>query len=297
MARKTNRVKFEVFGNELNAEEQYYLGDHTLPTAQSKYEWTDEMSEAYERCKTDIAYFAENFFIIISAGKRIKIPLRDYQRKFLDDAMNHKRILALQSRQSGKSTLMTVYALWLANFFPDQAIIICAHKGDTARMLFKRIKEAYKELPNWLKEPVVEWNKSSMTLENGSSIVTSNTTAEGPRGNSLSCLILDEFAFVAPEIAQQFWTAVAPTLANNPDARMFVSSTPNGIGNLFHKLYDDAENGKNNFAIQKVLWDDVPGRDEAWRQRTIRDDCFGDEEIFAQEYECKFLGASNSPFP
>lgn len=297
MARKTNRVKFEVFGNELQAEEQYYLGDKTLPTAQSKYEWTEEMSEAYERCKTDIAYFAENFFVIVSAGKRIKIPLRDYQRKFLDDAMKHKRLLALQSRQSGKSTLMTVYALWLANFFPDQSIIICAHKGDTARMLFKRIKEAYKELPNWLKEPVIEWNKSSMSLENGSSIVTSNTTAEGPRGNSLSCLILDEFAFVAPEIAQQFWTAVAPTLANNPDARMFVSSTPNGIGNLFHKLYDDAENGRNNFAIQRVLWYDVPGRDEEWKKRTIRDDCFGDAEIFAQEYECKFLGASNSPFP
>ena len=301
MARKTNRVKFEVFGNELQAEEQYYLGDHTLPTAQSRYEWTDKMSETYDRCKEDIAYFAENFFIIITAvnGKtqRIPIPLRDYQRKFLDDSMKHKRILALQSRQSGKSTLMTVYALWLANFFPDQAIIICAHKGDTARMLFKRIKEAYKELPNWLKEPVIEWNKSSMSLANGSSIVTSNTTAEGPRGNSLSCLILDEFAFVAPEIAQQFWTAVAPTLANNPDARMFVSSTPNGIGNLFHKLYDDAENGRNNFAIQRVLWDDVPGRDEEWKKRTIRDDCFGDEEIFAQEYECKFLGSSNSPFP
>lgn len=102
MARKTNRVKFEVFGNELQAEEQYYLGDKTLPTAQSRYEWTEEMSEAYERCKTDIAYFAENFFVIVSAGKRIKIPLRDYQRKFLNDAMNHKRILALQSRQSGK---------------------------------------------------------------------------------------------------------------------------------------------------------------------------------------------------
>ena len=301
MARKTNRVKFEVFGKEMVAEEQYYMGDHTLPTAQSRFEWNDEMVEAYERCKNDITYFAENFFIIITPvdgkPKRIPIPLRDYQKKFLDDSMKHKRILALQSRQSGKSTLMTVYALWLANFFPDQSIIICAHKGDTARMLFKRIKEAYKELPNWLKEPCTEWNKSSMTLANGSSIVTSNTTAEGPRGNSLSCLILDEFAFVAPEIAQQFWTAVAPTLANNPDARMFVSSTPNGIGNLFHKLYDDAENGKNNFAIQRVIWSDVPGRDEEWKKRTIRDDCFGNLEIFEQEYECKFLGATNSPFP
>lgn len=94
MARKTNRVKFEVFGNELQAEEQYYLGDHTLPTAQSRYEWTDEMSEAYEKCKNDIIFFSENFFTIITASKRVKIPLREYQKKFLRDAMNHKRIIA-----------------------------------------------------------------------------------------------------------------------------------------------------------------------------------------------------------
>lgn len=98
MARKTNRVKFEVFGKEMQAEEQYYLGDRTLPTAQSRFEWSEEMVEAYERCKTDITYFAENFFVIVSASKRIKIPLRDYQKKFLDDAMKHKRILALASR-------------------------------------------------------------------------------------------------------------------------------------------------------------------------------------------------------
>lgn len=98
MARKTNRVKFEVFGREMVAEEQYYLGDHTLPTAQSKFEWSEEMVDAYERCKTDIIFFAENFFTIISASKRIKIPLRDYQKKFLRDTMNNKRILALASR-------------------------------------------------------------------------------------------------------------------------------------------------------------------------------------------------------
>lgn len=122
MARKTNRVKFEVFGNELQAQEQYYLGDHTLPTAQSRYEWTEEMSEAYEKCKNDIAYFAENFFIIITAvnGKtqRIPIPLRDYQRKFLDDSMKHKRILALQSRQSGKCLSSTTYVNVRLKFLP-----------------------------------------------------------------------------------------------------------------------------------------------------------------------------------
>lgn len=95
MARKTNRVKFEVFGREMHAEEQYYLGDHTLPTAQSRFEWNEEMIEAHERCQNDIIFFAEEFFTIVSAGKRIKIPLRDYQKEFLNNAMNHKRILAL----------------------------------------------------------------------------------------------------------------------------------------------------------------------------------------------------------
>ena len=118
MARKTNRVKFEVFGKEMHAEEQYYLGDHTLPTAQSKFEWSEEMMEAHERCKTDIIFFAENFFTIISKSKRIKIPLRDYQKKFLNDAMNHKRILALQSRQSGKCLSSTTYVNVRLKFLP-----------------------------------------------------------------------------------------------------------------------------------------------------------------------------------
>lgn len=118
MARKTNRVKFEVFGKEMHAQEQYYLGDHTLPTAQSRFEWSKEMVEAYERCKTDIIFFAENFFTIISESKRVKIPLRDYQKKFLNDAMNHKRILALQSRQSGKCLSFDTKVVVRLKWFP-----------------------------------------------------------------------------------------------------------------------------------------------------------------------------------
>lgn len=118
MARKTNRVKFEVFGRQMQAEEQYYLGDHTLPTAQSRFEWNDEMIEAHERCKTDIIFFAQEFFTIVSAGKRIKIPLRDYQKEFLNNAMNHKRILALQARQSGKCLSSTTYVNVRLKFLP-----------------------------------------------------------------------------------------------------------------------------------------------------------------------------------
>ena len=197
---------------------------------------------------------------------------------------------------SHNTTLMTIYALWLANFFPDQHIIICADKSSTATMIFDRIRLAYKELPGWIKCPSEEFNKRSMTLQNGSQIVTSATTDSAIRGNSLSCLIVDEFAFVDESIADKFWTSVTPTLVTNPSAKMFVSSTPNGVGNMFWSLCDRSEKGMNDFKIQKVVWSDVPGRDESWKKRTIETDMNGDVNKFQQEYECKFIGASNSPF-
>lgn len=198
---------------------------------------------------------------------------------------------------SHNTTLMTIYALWLANFFPDQNIIICADKASTASMIFERIQLAYKELPGWIKCPSEEFNKRSMTLKNGSHIVTSATTDSAIRGNSLSCLIVDEFAFVDENIADKFWTSVTPTLVTNPNAKMFVSSTPNGVGNMFWSLYDRSEKGLNDFKIQRVTWQDIPGRDEKWKKRTIETDMNGDINRFQQEYECKFIGASNSPFP
>ena len=212
----------------------------------------------------------------------------------LDESSNH--LYYANDVLSHNTTLMTIYALWLANFFPDQHIIICADKSSTASMIFERIRLAYKELPGWIKCPSEEFNKRSMTLKNGSQIVTSATTDSAIRGNSLSCLIVDEFAFVDENIADKFWTSVTPTLVTNPNAKMFVSSTPNGVGNMFWSLCDRSEKGLNDFKIQKVVWSDVPGRDAAWKKRTIETDMNGDVNKFEQEYNCKFIGASNSPF-
>lgn len=212
----------------------------------------------------------------------------------LDESSNH--LYYANGVLSHNTTLMTIYALWLANFFPDQHIIICADKSSTASMIFERLRLAYKELPGWIKCPSEEFNKRSMTLKNGSQIVTSATTDSAIRGNSLSCLIVDEFAFVDENIADKFWTSVTPTLVTNPNAKMFVSSTPNGVGNMFWSLCDRSEKGLNDFKIQKVVWSDVPGRDAAWKKRIIETDMNGDVNRFEQEYNCKFIGASNSPF-
>ena len=199
---------------------------------------------------------------------------------------------------SHNTTLMTIYALWLANFHPDQLIIILAHKEKMAKEIFSRIKLAYSELPNWVKEPVDnEWNDLSAKFANGSRILTSPTSANAIRGQSASCIILDEFAFVEDSIAQDFWTAVTPTLIMAPDAKMFVSSTPNGTDNIFYDLYNRSEQGKNNFKTEKVIWSDIPGRGAAWKKNVIESELNGDIDRFEQEYECRFLGSSNSAFP
>lgn len=212
----------------------------------------------------------------------------------LADESNH--LYYAEGVLSHNTTMMTIYALWLANFFNDQKIIICGDKKATAGMIFENIRLAYLELPNWLKCPIEKFSETSMKLSNGSKIITSPTTDAAIRGNTVSCLILDEFAFVEPGIAKKFWTSVTPTLVTNPDAKLFISSTPNGKDNLFYELYDSAINGRSQFVVKKVLWSDVPGRDEEWKRNIIATEFNGDEEQFAQEYECKFLGTSASPF-
>ncbi len=254
------------------------------------------MAEAIVKSMEDITFFAENFFTIINKTKREHIKCRKYQKKALNTMVNENRVLMICSRQVGKTTLMTIYALWLANFFPDQNIIIIGNNNATAKMIFEKIRLAYLELPGWIKSPCLEFNQLSMKLSNGSRIVTSPTTDSAIRGNTVSCLILDEFAFVEEGIADRFWTSVTPTLVTNPDAKLFISSTPNGIGNTFHSLVERAEAKKNNFKIEKVIWSDVPGRGAKWKKMIIDTELNGDINKFEQEYECKFLGSTKSPF-
>lgn len=299
MARKSNKRVETVFGQEVLVEEQYYLGNKSLPTAESKYEMTPQMIAAMRRSMTDVHFFAETFFTIIDGNrKRTHIELREYQKRMLKTMKENNRVIFNTSRQIGKSTLMTIYALWLANFNPDQLIIILAHKETMAKEIFGRIKLAYTELPNWIKEPVDgEWNDMSAKFANGSRIIASPTSENAIRGQSASCLILDEFAFVEESIAKPFWAAVTPTLIASPNAKLFVSSTPNGTDNVFYDLVSRAEEKRNNFVVEKVIWSDVPGRGAAWKKNVIESELNGDVDRFEQEYECRFLGSHNSAFP
>lgn len=234
-----------------------------------------------------------------SVDKVVKVTPTGHWRNMYDLSLSDEseHVYYTNGVLSHNTTIMTIFALWQAMFNADQNIIICAHVGKGAQMIFERIKFAYEEMENWIKEPIVEYNKSTLKLANGSKIFTAATSMNAIRGNSATCLILDEFAFVDPSIAQPFWTAIMPTMASNPNAKLFVSSTPNGVGNLFWKIATDAEKGASSYKLMTVDWRCIDGRDEEWKRQQIKDEYQGDVNKFLQEYECKFLGASDSPFP
>ena len=198
----------------------------------------------------------------------------------------------MASRQTGKTTMMTIYALWIACFQDDQRILIVANKEQTAISIFSRVRLAYENLPNYLKPGVIEYGKTSMKLANGSSIGISTTSSDAGRGESVNVLILDELAFIPNNLVEEFWKSVYPIISSSTKSKIFVASTPNGSGNLFHTLYTEAEKGANNWKSEKILWHEVPGRDEKWKQETIKS--IGSEEAFAQEFDCKFLDTGDS---
>ena len=298
MPRKTVKTTIRVFGDNVEAVEQHYLGNSALPI-HAEYSYTTKMQEALKKCKEDVCYFAENFFTIIDQSVRKVIPLRDYQRRILTKMQHEKRLIMLTSRQCGKTTLMTIYALWLAMFYSDQTIRIVANNLNRALEDLSRIRLAYEDMDNWVKQTVAEgsWNKGSIKFANGSTIAALATSGNSGRGDTISCILLDELAFVEEGIAQEFWRSVGPTLSANPNAQMFISSTPKGEGNLLWDLCTKSDAGENDYVVERVYWHDIPGRDEVWKAKTLKNDCNGDINYFEQEYECRFLGSSNSPFP
>lgn len=190
------------------------------------------------------------------------------------------------------TTLMTIYALWVACFQKDQSILIVANKEGTAIEIFRRIRLAYEELPNWLKPGVVEYAKTSMALANGCRIGISTTTGTAARGQSINVLILDELAFIESHLVDEFWKSVYPIVSSSKKSKIFIASTANGTGNLFHNLYSGAETGRNGWASDKILWNEIPGRDEKWKIETIA--TIGSQDAFNQEFNCEFLDSGES---
>jgi hypothetical protein len=272
-----------------------FNNDPNLRAAAEKIRLSPEILTKYVRASTDLIYFAEEFFQIVNIdeGKQ-KIRLHEYQKRvlkaFVGDEDPRIHNILLSSRQIGKTTLATIYILWYALFREDKVIAILANREKTAMEILRRIKEAYHELPLWLQQGIVDWSKTTITLENGSRILSGSTASSSFRGESIALLYLDEFAFVPTHVADDFIRSVFPTISSGKTSKIIISSTPNGMGPFYH-LYRGAVKNENNFRPIKVNWWEVPGRDEEWKEAMIRD--IG-AISFNQEYGAVFLGSSST---
>jgi len=270
-----------------------YMGNKNLPTSKAEFEWTSKMVKDLKKCGQNLLYFAENFFTIVNLDRgKEKITLFKCQKKVLRALRDNRFNIVLASRQVGKTTMMTIYTLWVACFNDDQRILVVANKEQTAINIFKRIRLAYEQLPNWLKPGVIEYGKTSMTLANGSSVGISTTSSDAGRGDSCNCLVLDELAFIDNHLVESFWKSVYPIISSSKKSKIFIASTPNGTGNLSHDLYTNAIRGKNNGCASRIDWWEIPGRDDKWKQETITS--LGSTEIFDQEFGCQFIETGES---
>ena len=270
-----------------------YMNNPNLPSEGAEFEYSPKQINQLKKAKKNLLFFAEQFFHIISLdeGKQ-KIKLHSAQKRALRKMRDNRFFILLASRQIGKTTMMTIYALWIACFNDDQKILIVANKEGTAIEIMQRIRMAYEELPNWLKPGVREYGKTSVTLANGTRIGISTTTGTAARGQSVNVLILDELAFIEPHLVDEFWKSVYPIISSSKKSKIFIASTANGTGNLFYRLYDAAEAGSSNWASDKILWNEIPGRDEQWKKDTIAS--IGSMEAFNQEFNCEFLDSGES---
>jgi hypothetical protein len=266
----------------------HYLGNPLLKKANTSQGFTEEQVIEFAKCIDDPVYFARNYINIVTLDHGLQtFNPYPFQETMLDRFHNNRFNICKLPRQSGKSTIVVSYLLHYAIFNDNVNIAILANKASTAKDLLDRLQTAYENLPRWLQQGVLTWNKASLELENGSKIIAASTSASAVRGGSYNIIFLDEFAFVANHIADQFFSSVYPTISSGKNTKVIIVSTPHGM-NHFYKLWHDAERGKNEYIPTEVHWSDVPGRDDAWKKQTIANTS---EQQFRVEFECEFLGS------
>ena len=269
----------------------HYLGNPLLKKSNVPVEWTKDQILEYQKCMKDPLYFIGNYIRIVSLDEGL-VPFNmfPFQKEMVGTVHNNRFTICKMPRQSGKSTTLVSYILYYVLFNSNMNVAILANKASTARDILSRLQLAYENLPKWLQQGVMSWNKGSLDLENGSRVVASSTSSSAVRGGSYNMIFLDEFAFVPNTVAEDFFSSVYPTISSGKSTKVIIVSTPNGM-NLFYKLWVDAENKRNSYNIIDVHWSEVPGRDAKWREETIANTS---EEQFRREFECEFLGSANT---
>ena len=288
-----------------------YRGNPNLKRLGVKISWTSKRIEEYLRCAQDPVYFTENYMKIINVDDGlVPFKLYDYQKEILRSFAANRFTVITTARQAGKSTTTCAFILWYILFHSDKVVALLANKADTAREILGRVQLAYQHLPKWLQHGVGEWNKGSFVLENNSRVIAGATSTDSIRGFSVNFLFIDECAHI--DNWDEFYTSTFPTISSGKSTKIGLVSTPNGL-NHFYDIWHMANapekdergneieyhgdpltrNGRNGYHPIKVMWHEVPGRDEKWRLFTLAGLNFN-EEKFRQEYCCEFLGSSGT---
>jgi len=274
----------------LRMNNETYLGNINVKRDGVVQEWTKDEVREYKKCMDNPSYFAENYVKIISLDSGlVPFNLYPYQERMFDHFNNNRFNVVLACRQSGKSISSVAYLLWYAIFHPEKTVAVLANKGATSREMLGRVTLMLENLPFFLQPGCKTLNKGSIEFSNNSRIIAAATSGSSIRGMSVNLLYLDEFAFV--ERASEFYTSTYPVVSAGKDTKVIITSTANGIGNVFHKIWEGAEQGINEFKSFRVDWWDVPGRDEEWKAQTIANTS---SLQFDQEFGNTFFGTGDT---
>ena len=266
-----------------------YLGNSNLKKLGVEISYTEEQVAEIIKCTKDPVYFIKTYVKIVNVDRGLMpFEMWPFQEDMVKTFHDNRFCIAKMPRQVGKTTTTVGYMLWSVLFQDDYSIAILANKGALAREILGRVQYAYEYLPLWLQQGIITWNKGNIELENKSKIAAFATSASGVRGGSYNLIFLDEFAFVPKNMADDFFQSTYPVISSGKTTKVIIVSTPCGL-NHFYKMWVDAIEGRSNYKSLEVHWSQVPGRDAAWKNETIRNTS---EEQFRVEFETEFIGSS-----
>lgn len=269
----------------------FYNGQQNLKTSGVQISYTAEQVDEWIKCSKDPIYFIKKYVKVIHVDRgTVPFALHPYQERIINAYHTNRKVITISPRQTGKTITTAAYFLWEVVFNTDKNIAILANKAAMAREILSRIKFAYENLPFWIQQGVVEWNKGSIQLDNNSKIFTAATSPNAIRGNACTSVYIDEIAFIPNNIAEEFLTSVFPVLSSGNSTKIFITSTPKGM-NVFYKMWVEAEADRNGFVPIRVVWTEHPERNQAWYDEQVKN--LGPIKC-AQEVDCTFSGSSRT---
>ena len=273
---------------------QGYLGNPKLKPTGVELSYTEEQAIEIAKCIDDPVYFIKTYVKIVNVDRGlIPFEMWPFQEDMVRNFHKNRFSICKMPRQVGKTTTSAGYMLWCVLFKENFSVAILANKGNLAQDILSRIQYAYEYLPIWLQQGIVVWNKRSLELENGSKIAAFATSNSGVRGGTYNLIFLDEFAFVPQNMANDFFTSTYPVISSGKTTKVIIVSTPYGL-NHFYKMWVDSTEKRSTYIPLEVHWSMVPGRDQKWKEETIRNTS---EEQFQQEFETEFIGSSATLIP